>query len=102
MTELPTGEAAGGPTSQPTPAASPPERPPTADREPGGDRPGGDGPDGPSNAAKRRRRGSRGGRNRSRPRPEGVTADQAAKEDDRNPELPDTPHEGRPKTVEAA
>jgi ribonuclease E len=102
MTELPTGEAAGGPTPEPAPTPRPAEPPPTADREPGADRPGGDGPDGPSNAAKRRRRGSRGGRNRSRPRPEGVTADQAAKEDDRNPELPDSPHEGRPKTVEAA
>ncbi len=64
-------------------------------------------------AAKRRRRGSRGGRNRSRPRLEGTGAEAAAGDDqvadegddddnDRNPELPDTPREGQPKTVEAA
>jgi ribonuclease E len=102
MTELPTGEAAGGPTSEPTPPPSSPEPSPTPAWASGSDDSAPDTPDGPSNAAKRRRRGSRGGRNRSRPRPEGVTADQAEKEDDRNPELPDTPYEGRPKTAEAA
>ena len=50
---------------------------------------------------KRRRRGSRGGRNRSRPRPDGRRP-APTPGDDRNPELPDTPREGRPKSVEAA
>jgi ribonuclease E len=113
MTELPTGDSAGGTTPEPAPRPGPAE----PDARPAGDgagangatRPDGEAPAGADGAAKRRRRGSRGGRNRSRPRPEGTEGRDAAEggdpadgRDDRNPELPDTPREGRPKTVEAA
>ena len=119
MTDLPTGNPGGA--TPPEPGSPPPA--------PGGaDLPRAEG-DAASEAAKRRRRGSRGGRNRSRPRPEGSLdasdappddeggrspegagsrtrrdADDAggATGDDRNPDLPDAPNEGRPKTVEAA
>src|SRR5262245_18936996 len=48
-------------------------------------------------ARKRRRRGSRGGRKRSKPRPEGTTESNGSAPD----ELPDPPGEGQP-SVEAA
>jgi ribonuclease E len=100
MTEIPTGDTVGPRPESPSP--------PPADSTPGPSASnGGGGPTSPtptageaaSPAAKRRRRGSRGGRNRSRPRPE-ATGGEAG--DDRNPELPDTPLEGRPKSLEAA
>src|SRR4029453_2184635 len=53
----------------------------------------------------RRRRGSRGGRNRNRPRGDGSQATRAEPADggpDDRPELPDLPTEGRPQSVEAA
>src|SRR5687768_471161 len=121
MTDLPTGDTAGGPTPEPTRPAAPepsapaaPEAGPRAtalsepdDRadSPTGQNGADSATDAAAAAAKRRRRGSRGGRNRSRPRPEGGEAgadDPGAEGDDRNPELPDTPREGQPKTVEAA
>ena len=91
MTELPTGD--------PTASAQPEPRPdpPTAEASESGGSPA------------PRRRGSRGGRNRSRPRVEGASPTDASPTDaidasgaDRNPELPDSPREGRPKTVEAS
>jgi len=57
--------------------------------------------------AKRRRRGSRGGRNRSRAKTGGTGeagpggAGASAGDDDRNPELPDRHREGKPASVEA-
>ncbi len=76
----------------------------------------------PGDGAARRRRGSRGGRNRTRPRSEADGGDDAgagddagdgagsaqagddgrAPSEDRNPELPDRHIEGRPSSVEAA
>jgi ribonuclease E len=119
MTELPTGDSAGGPTPEPAPRPGPAE--PTSGSAAGAAPAGANGtprppreqPQGAEGAAKRRRRGSRGGRNRSRPRPEGGggapgsagrdPSDVGAEgDDDRIPELPDTPREGQPKTVEAA
>ena len=111
MTELPTDDSAAGPTPEPTPRSSSPD--PGASPDAGVSAANGapDAPDGGGDrpadgAAKRRRRGSRGGRNRSRPRPEGGGADAPTgddqDDDERNPELPDTPREGQPKTVEAA
>ena len=104
MTEIPTGDTAGT-QAEPPPSAAAEASAPTEPTQGDGQRPPataeGDGPAGP----KRRRRGSRGGRNRSRPRPEATgDADATAADDvdDRNPELPDTPREGRPKSVEAA
>src|SRR5690348_13746234 len=102
MTDLPTGSTAGGPTPEPrsAPSDSGPEgasAPRSGDDAGGGDRPPG--------APRPRRRGSRGGRNRNRPRPDsavgGVTADAAARasrsvpdaDDSRDPELPDLPRE---------
>jgi ribonuclease E len=113
MTETPTGDTAGRPTdgdtrprdeergSAPAPDSSP-STPPTADHGGNGSfgAPSASGEGDSTAAAKRRRRGSRGGRNRSRPRPDGQDA--VAGDDDRNPELPDSPREGRPKSVEAA
>jgi len=98
MTELPTGDTAGGPTPEPAPrpdASDPGGAPGSSPAESG---------DPAADAAKRRRRGSRGGRNRSRPRPDGaaeIDGDDRS-DDDRIPELPDTPREGQPKSVEAA
>ena len=111
MTDLPTGLPASGSTPEPRPAApadSPPDRPAGAvpDR-PGSDRPADVTEDGAPRAP--RRRGSRGGRNRPRPRPDGAPGDSAdtdggatGSSDPREPELPDLPREGRPATVEAA
>ncbi len=115
MTELPTGDSAGGPTPAPAPRPSSPE--PTPRPEPLPAPAAGDdahvstsagderAPEGDS-AAKRRRRGSRGGRNRSRPRPQGADpqgpGDAGDGGEDRIPELPDTPREGQPKSVGAA
>ncbi|MFZ6003852.1 MAG: Rne/Rng family ribonuclease [Actinomycetota bacterium] len=107
MTDLPTDSPAAGPT---------PERedPPSSQGEApeagagGGTASGPDAdPSGESAAAKRRRRGSRGGRNRSRARPdtlggEAVADDPDDTASDRNPELPDLPREGKPASVEAA
>jgi ribonuclease E len=93
-----------GPTAEgPAPVADGGSGPSPA----GGDAGDDEGGDAAANAAKRRRRGSRGGRNRSRPRPEGAEGAEAsdadaAGDDDRNPELPDSPREGQPKTAEAA
>src|SRR5688572_26654197 len=107
MTEIPTGDTAGRPPaggetpsgdergSAPAPDNQPPA-PTSADRADNGS----DG-DGTTPAAKRRRRGSRGGRNRSRPRPDGASA-ATTDTDDRNPELPDSPREGQPKSVDTA
>ncbi|MDQ1426037.1 MAG: ribonuclease, partial [Acidimicrobiaceae bacterium] len=67
-------------------------------------------------AAKKRRRGSRGGRNRPRARPDGDASEtdevddaddiddllSPILDDDRNPELPDPPAEGRVQSPEAA
>ena len=78
-----------------TEGPTPPERRP-AD-------PPGSAVEGGDPAQKKRRRGSRGGRNRSRPRPEGDQGTSADRDSDRQPdELPDRLTEGRPKTVEAA
>ncbi len=118
MTELPTGDTAGGSTPEPTAPPGPADAGPTGAPTDGAPRSGeptsaatpresgAEGGDGP----KRRRRGSRGGRNRSRPRPEtaGDAADGTSEahdeegDDDRRPELPDAPREGRPKSIEAA
>jgi ribonuclease E len=119
MTDLPTGTPAGGPTPEPPPsapasgAAPEPTTAPLPSNGGGDDRPNDSAKDrtddGPKPAP--RRRGSRGGRNRSRPRPEGVaatglTADVVARgeepSDPREPELPDLPWEGEPVSVEAA
>jgi ribonuclease E len=109
MTDLPTGPAAGGPTPEPPSSSTgsgPDARPPD-----GAEPPRADGPPRPP-GAKPRRRGSRGGRNRSRPRPDaatGTTPSEPGAPDrasgaraDREPELPDRHGEGRPSTVEAA
>src|SRR5260221_13430063 len=93
MTDLPTGP----PADEHSDSAS------------GGPAPDGAG-DGPTAPRNPRRRGSRGGRNRTRPRPEGaasgLTADAAVRaptpSDPRDPELPDLPWEGEPVSVEAA
>jgi ribonuclease E len=118
MTDLPTGAPAGDPTPEPAGPASTPARtsaPPTerAERDPADQGSaseqgsGSDGDPGESAAAKRRRRGSRGGRNRSRARTEGAAEDGAPDttgrpDDDREPELPDLHREGKPSSVEAA
>ena len=100
MTEPPTGEPAARVTPEPATAPLAPDGPgPLASVA--------DDPSGASGTGSPRRRGSRGGRSRSRPRPDGVGIDGVgidgvAPSDDRNPELPDTPREGRPRTVEAA
>jgi ribonuclease E len=112
MTDLPIGPTAGGTSPEQPPAgtnaAAPPAGPPGA---------AGSAQEGPSAegagrspGAKQRRRGSRGGRNRSRPRPEGAqgaagpapsaTGGQGAEGDE--PELPDRHREGRPASLEAA
>jgi ribonuclease E len=131
MTDLPTGTPAG-PTPEPTTPAPSRDASSTtpnggglgaegrarpsqdrSPREPSGDDTSGvrsadadDASSEESAAAKRRRRGSRGGRNRSRARTEGGSAegdaDDRTDDDDRNPELPDPPREGKPATVEAA
>ena len=112
MTDLPTGPTAGGTTPEPRPA------PPGPDPAPGStgsaEAPPPDGSPRPA-GAKPRRRGSRGGRNRSRPRPDAAgdgTTDAATDAGggrpdgrataEREPELPDRAREGRPSTVEAA
>src|SRR4051812_36830445 len=72
-----------------------------------------DAPAGESTAARnRRRRGSRGGRNRNRSGTSNRTGagendgaadnDGGAENGDRQPELPDRPMEGRPQSIEAA
>jgi ribonuclease E len=118
MSEVPAGTTGSNPEPTPGPPDGGEGTPPTnggtpapnqaPDAAPRGEGDAGDG--GPS-GAKRRRRGSRGGRNRSRPRPEGGGNEKAADgraerggddDDDRTPELPDTPREGQPKSVEAA
>ena len=71
MTELPTGDTAGGTTPEPAPPPPPEPADRLAPGRPGAPRsrrPTGEQLDGADAAAKRRRRGSRGGRNRSRPR----------------------------------
>lgn len=93
MTDLPTGNSGGTTPSDPgrPPAVSlPPERPSVGDVRPSG----GDS----SSPGNPRRRGSRGGRSRTRSRPE----DAAANDGHQNPDMPDLPHEGRPSSVEAA
>ena len=86
MTETPTGDAAGPRAEPPSPPPAEPtgrpaglerrrRHPPASRRHP----PTGDADGTP--AAKRRRRGSRGGRNRSRPRPEAGAADGSAADD---------------------
>ena len=107
MTEIPTGDTAGRPpagdTANPDDGRGSAPAPDTNNRTPaGGEDAGGTGAsaDGGPGPAKRRRRGSRGGRNRSRPRPDAAAG--GDDEDDRNPELPDSPREGQPKSVEAA
>ena len=113
MTDLPTGAGAGGSAPEPPPAPaapSPPAPPASTAGVPAEAPPPADGSPRPP-GAKPRRRGSRGGRNRSRPRPEGAEGTGRTDSDaetgdtdagDRNPELPDLPREGRPSTVEAA
>jgi ribonuclease E len=86
MTELPPTPAEGGDGTTPSGGADETSRPP---------------------GSKPRRRGSRGGRGRSRPRPEGAEGDAAdsdagTRDLSREPELPDLHREGRPATVEAA
>ncbi len=93
MTDLPTGNSGGTTPSDPgrPPAVSPPP-----DRSSSGDvrASGGD----TSSPGSPRRRGSRGGRSRTRSSPD----DAVASDDHLNPELPDLPHEGRPSSPEAA
>jgi ribonuclease E len=55
-----------------------------------------------SAAAKRRRRGTRGGRGRNRTRVNGTGPDDAAADDDAQPELPDRPIEGKVQSPEVA
>src|SRR6188472_1568377 len=108
MTEIPTGATAGKPTTRDAspsgdergsaPASEqPPSRPLATERAGNGSE-----PDDGTAAAKPRRRGSRGGRNRSRPRPEGGSGGDTGDTDDRNPDLPEPPREGQPKSVETA
>ncbi|MGQ0434885.1 MAG: Rne/Rng family ribonuclease [Microthrixaceae bacterium] len=85
MTELPTDSPVGGPS--PEPSAPSPDPAPASPGDPG------------DSTGAPRRRGSRGGRNRSRARtPEEIAAAGAS----RNPELPDPPHEGKAATVKGA
>ena len=102
MTDLPTGNPGG--TNPSEPASTPSESREAERPQPDGERDTTSSEE--SAAAKRRRRGSRGGRNRSRPRPEGGASEgdegPDAIEGERNPEMPDAPNEGRPKSVEAA
>ena len=109
MTELPTDGTASGTTPEPAPPSPPEPADHLAPGNPATSTAGtGEQLEGADAAAKRRRRGSRGGRNRSRPRPDTAGADagdslaDADGADDRNPELPDTPREGKPKSVETA
>src|SRR5258708_10523930 len=62
---------------------------------------GGD-PSMPSAAAKRRRRGTRGGRGRNRTRVNGPGAEASVDDDDDQPELPDRPIEGKVQSPEVA
>src|SRR5262245_8930777 len=108
MTDTPTGDPAGPRTEGPSnPPAEGGHGSAAHARSADGSRQAASGPDPEGDGpAKRRRRGSSGGLNRSRPLPEGAqgtaTNVQSAVTTDRNPELPDTPREGRPKTMEAA
>jgi ribonuclease E len=119
MTDTPTADA-GGPTPEPPAADAAASPNPSTEL---GDSPAvdsgalSDEGSSESAAAKRRRRGSRGGRNRSRARTEGAAGDgpdaedpddeaedteaQESAPDDRNPDLPDRHREGKPASVEA-
>src|SRR6478609_10750477 len=83
-----------------TDAADPAERPTPELRRTAGDAdgsaPAAGGGSGGAGGGNRRRRGSRGGRGRSRSPAERLATSPPADNDDRHPELPDPPNEGRP------
>jgi ribonuclease E len=80
-----------------TDAAGPAERPPTELHREAGDPDGSpSGSGGGAAGVNRRRRGTRGGRGRSRSSLDRLVPGSANGEDDRIPELPDLPNEGRP------
>ena len=105
MTDLPTdhtsSDASGSSAGDSEPRSG--EQPADADA----DAAGASEADTNTTGGSRRRRGSRGGRNRSRARTadeggvDGGGVDGASADDDRNPELPDPPREGRAASVEA-
>jgi ribonuclease E len=117
MTDTPTEADSGATPEGPPPSGSDPgERPaaPATEGEATGSATSGSGGTGTggtagSGSGKRRRRGSRGGRNRSRARTDrtdvgddaGGGEDRGADGADRDPELPDLHREGKPASVEA-
>jgi ribonuclease E len=102
----PAAEAAPSPSSAEAGATGATSEPGSAGG-PAAEADGGDGGDsgaegGAGTGRPRRRRGSRGGRNRSRSGGARTEADSGPGDDDRTPELPDLPGEGRAKDAAAA